>query len=77
MYAVLENKHTGEYGGTYGNADLFDVTYDPAMIKQAIQDLVDHLDGKSVEKTHVIGVNVVDKTNVTQFKGFGSGNYRK
>lgn len=77
MYAVLENKHTGDYGGTYGNADLFDVTYDPAMIKQAIQDLVDHLDGKTVEKTHVIGVNVVDKTNVTQFKGFGSGNYRK
>ncbi len=77
MYAVLENKHTGDYGPTYGNADLFDVTYDPAMIQQAIQDMVDHLDGKEVEKNHVIGVNVVDKTNVTQFKGFGSGNYRK
>ena len=77
MYAVLENKHTGDYGGTYGSADLFDVTYDPAMIQQAIQDMVDHLDGKKVEKNHVIGVNVVDKTNVTKFRGFGSGNYRK
>ena len=77
MYAVLENKHTGDYGGTYGSADLFDVTYAPAMIQQAIQDMVDHLDGKKVEKNHVIGVNVVDKTNVTKFRGFGSGNYRK
>lgn len=78
MYAVLEDKHTGNYKENYSDKmDLFDVTYDPAMIKTAISDLVDHIEGKKVEKNHVIPVSVVDKTNVNQFKGFGSGNYRK
>lgn len=78
MYAVLENDHTGNYGECYSeDMDLFDVTYDPAMIKIAIDDMVKYLDGETVEKNHVVPVNVVDKTNVKDFQGFGSGNYRK
>lgn len=78
MYAVLEGAHTGNYGECYSeDMDLFDVTYDPAMIKIAIDDMVKYLDGETVEKNHVVPVNVVDKTNVKDFQGFGSGNYRK
>lgn len=78
MYAVIEGDHRTDYLSLLSDScDLFDVTYDPAMIQIAIQDMVDHLDGKSVSKNHIVPVNVVDKTNVTQFQGFGSGNYRK
>lgn len=78
MYAVIENKHRTDYLQLLSDTcDLFDVTYDPAMIQIAIQDMVDKLDGKTVEKNHIVPVNVVDKTNVTEYKGFGSGNYRK
>ena len=52
-------------------ADLFDVTYDPAMIKTAVEDMVTFLDGGEVEKDHVIPVSVVDASNVDQFQGFG------
>lgn len=78
MYAVLENDHTGNYGECYSaDMDLFDVTYDPAMIKIAIQDMVDYLDGKTVAKEHVVPVDVVDASNVQDFQGFGTGDYRK
>ena len=52
-------------------ADLFDVTYDPAMIKTAVDDMIVFLDGGEPEKDHVIPVSVVDVTNVDQFQGFG------
>jgi ribose transport system substrate-binding protein len=79
MYAVLEDQHKAEYDNLLADScDLFDVTYDPAMIQQAIQDLVDHLDGKTVAKNHVIPVSVVDSANVGSFRGFGkSDTYRK
>ena len=79
MYAVLEGQHKTDYGALLSaDCDLFDVTYDPAMIQTAIQDLVDHLEGKSVKKNHVIPVSVVDKANVGEFRGFGrSDTYRK
>ncbi|MCI2068042.1 MAG: substrate-binding domain-containing protein [Bacilli bacterium] len=77
IYAVMEGKHTTDYKGLFlQHCYLFDVTYDPAMIQTAIQDMIDHLDGKTVTKDHVIAVNTVDADNVSQFKGFGSGNYR-
>jgi ribose transport system substrate-binding protein len=41
------------------------------MIKIAVQDMVDHLDGKEVPKDHVVPVSVVDAANVDQFQGFG------
>lgn len=79
MYAVLEDKHVADYDQYLADdCYLFDVTYDPAMIKIAIQDLVDHIEGKTVEKSHVIPVNVVTKDNVSQYHGFGrSEDYRK
>lgn len=79
MYAVLEGQHKTDYGALLSaDCDLFDVTYDPAMIQTAIQDLVDHLEGKTVAKNHVIPVSVVDKANVGSFRGFGkSDTYRK
>lgn len=84
MYAVLEGKHKADY--TTGDKKvldtektyLFDVTYDPAMIQIAIQDLVDHLEGKTVAKDHVVPVNNVDSTNVKDYRGFGrNDDYRK
>lgn len=77
MYAVMEGKHKTDYLSLIPKAYLFDVTYDPAMIQTAIQDMVDHLDGKEVNRSHIISVNVVDKDNVSQYKGFGTGTYRK
>ena len=79
MYAVLEGQHKADYNALLSaDCDLFDVTYDPAMIQTAIQDLVDHLEGKSVNKNHVISVSVVDASNVGSFRGFGkSDTYRK
>ena len=46
------------------------VTYDPAMIKTAIQDMVDALNGTTFESEHVIPVHVVDASNVNEFQGF-------
>ena len=72
MYSVLKGTHQKDYTAIVAKlGDLFSVTYDPGMIKIAIQDMVDHLDGKTVAQDHVIPVQVVDKTNVSQFQGFG------
>lgn len=77
IYAVMEGKHKTDYKTMFlQKVYLFDVTYDPAMIQTAIQDMIDHLDGKEVIQNHVIPVNTVDSSNVSQYKGFGSGDYR-
>lgn len=78
MYAVIENDHKSNYLDLLNaNTDLFDVTYDPAMIQTAIDQMVKYVDGETVTHDLIVPVNVVDKTNVTQYKGFGTGNYRK
>ncbi|PHV69341.1 sugar ABC transporter permease [Sporanaerobium hydrogeniformans] len=71
MYAVLKDKHkTIAYPTTY---DLFSVTYDPAMIQEAMQVMMDFLNGDtSIDQNYVIPVSVVDKDNVGDFKAFGS-----
>ncbi len=72
MYSVLQGIHQKDYTAEVGKlGDLFSVTYDPAMIKIAVQDMVDSLDGKDVAKDHVVPVEVVDATNVTEYQGFG------
>lgn len=72
MYSVLKGVHQKDYTAEVAQlADLFSVTYDPAMIQTAVQDMVDSLDGKDVSKDHVVPVSVVDSTNVAEFKGFG------
>lgn len=72
IYSVFNGVHQKDYSAEVaGLKDLFSVTYDPAMIQTAIQDMVDHLNGAEVTKDHVIPVSVVDATNVSEFKGFG------
>jgi ribose transport system substrate-binding protein len=71
MYEVLKGEHSNTaYPDIIKNFDLFSVTYDPAMIKQAIQDMVSYLDGEDVSKDDTISVNVVDATNVSEYQGF-------
>lgn len=72
IYSVFKGVHQKDYSAEIaGLKDIFSVTYDPAMIQTAIQDMVDSLDGKEVTKDHVISVNVVDASNVNDYKGFG------
>ncbi len=70
MYAVLKDKHqTIARPDSY---DLFSVTYDPAMIKEAVDVMIKSLNGEEIEKDYVIPVSVVDKDNVEEFQAFGS-----
>lgn len=71
IYAVLKDKHqTLTLPETY---DLFSVTYDPAMIQEAINVMVKHLDGESdIEQDYIIPVHVVDSENVGEYQAFGS-----
>jgi ribose transport system substrate-binding protein len=49
---------------------VMSVTYSPSMIQTAIQDLIDHLDGKQVTHDHVIKCENVTKDNVDKFQSF-------
>ncbi len=69
MYAVIKDKHQTIVRPSY---DLFSVTYDPAMIKDAIDVLIKGINGESVDQDYVIPVSVVDKDNVEQFIPFGT-----
>lgn len=70
MYAVLKDKHQTIARPDY---DIFSVTYDPNMITEAMEVLVESLDGKTdIEQDYIIPVSVVDATNVDQFQPFGS-----
>ena len=72
MYSVIKGIHQKDYAAEVaGLADLFTVTYDPAMIQIACDDMITYLDGGEVTKDHVIPVDVVDATNVNDFRGFG------
>ncbi|MDR3050628.1 MAG: substrate-binding domain-containing protein [Oscillospiraceae bacterium] len=72
IYSVLKGIHQNDYTAEVSKlADLFSVTYDPAMIQIAIQDIVDANEDKEVPVDHVIPVSVVDASNVDQFRGFG------
>ena len=72
MYSVVKGIHQKDYTAEVaGLADLFTVTYDPAMIQIACDDMITYLDGGEVTKDHVIPVDVVDATNVNDFRGFG------
>ena len=68
-YSVLR----GEIYQDYYNKlkDYFDVTYPPEMIATALDLMVEYLDNGSVANNEiVVKVDVVDATNVDQFKGF-------
>ena len=72
IYSVLKGIHQKDYSAEVAAlADLFSVTYDPAMIQIAVDDMITSLEGGEVAKDHVIPVSVVDATNVEEFRGFG------
>lgn len=70
IYAVLKDKH--QTIARPEGYDFFSVTYDPAMIKEAVDVMVRGLGGEEIEKDYIIPVSVVDATNVDEFQGFGS-----
>ena len=58
---MLKGIHQKDYTAEVAKlADLFSVTYDPAMIKAAVDDMVTHIEGGTVTQDHVIAVSVVD-----------------
>ncbi|MBQ1312652.1 MAG: substrate-binding domain-containing protein [Blautia sp.] len=59
-YADLAEKFSG----------LCSVTYSPAMIQTAIQDMVDFLNGETVEQDHVIACENVTSENVDNYPSF-------
>ncbi len=72
VYSVFKGIHKNDYSAEFGAlADCFDVTYDPAMIKIAVDDMITYIEGGQVAKDHVVPVEVVDKENVDQYQGFG------
>lgn len=49
---------------------LVSVTYSPAMIQTAIQDMLDYLNGEEVEQDHVIPCENVTSENVDEYPSF-------
>ena len=70
MYAVLKDTHQTIARPT--EFDLFSVTYDPAMIKEAVDVMASHLKGEEIEQDYIIPVSVVDQENVADFQPFGT-----
>ena len=68
FYAVLRGETFRDIASRCGG--LMSVTYSPAMIQTAIQDMVDYLDGKDVEQDHVIQCENVTADNVAEFPSF-------
>lgn len=67
-YEVLRGN---SYQDIVANLDgVMSVTYSPAMIQTAIQDMVDYLDGKDVEQDHVIECENVVPENVDDYPSF-------
>lgn len=71
IYAVLKDKHQTIVRPE--SFDLFSVTYDPAMIKEAVDVMIKHLNGDAdIEQDYVIPVSVVDSENVEEYQAFGT-----
>lgn len=72
LYSVLKGIHQKDYSEEVAKlGDFFSVTYDPAMIMTAMDDMVAFIGGEDVAQDHVIPVSVVDAENVNDFQGFG------
>ncbi|MGN1167096.1 MAG: substrate-binding domain-containing protein [Lachnospiraceae bacterium] len=67
-YEVLRGN---SYQDIVANFDgVMSVTYSPAMIQTAIQDMVDYLNGETVEQDHVINCENVVPENVDKYPSF-------
>ncbi|MBQ9418862.1 MAG: substrate-binding domain-containing protein [Synergistaceae bacterium] len=67
-YAVLRGETYQEIAKQC--AGLCSVTYSPAMIQTAIQDMVDYLNGDEVKQDHVIACENVTAGNVKNYPSF-------
>lgn len=68
LYAVLRGETYTDIAKAAGG--LVSVTYSPAMIQTAIQDMVDYLDGKDVVQDHVTECENVTSENVKDYPSF-------
>ena len=68
LYAVMRGESFQNIAEQCGG--IVSVTYSPAMIQTAIQDMVDHLDGEEVEQDHVIACEIVNSDNVKDYPSF-------
>ena len=67
-YAVLRGETYTDIADKFSG--LVSVTYSPAMIQTAIQDMVDYLSGSEVEQDHVIACENVTAENVAEYPSF-------
>lgn len=68
MYDVIRGESYADIASRFSG--VCSVTYSPAMIQTAIQDMVDYLDGKPVEQDHVIACENVVADNVEEYPSF-------
>ncbi len=68
MYDVIRGDSYADIASQFSG--VCSVTYSPAMIQTAIQDMVDYLNGESVEQDHVIACENVVKENVDNYPSF-------
>lgn len=68
MYDVIRGESYADLASRFSG--ICSVTYSPAMIQTAIQDMVDYLDGKTVEQDHVIACENVVAENVDEYPSF-------
>lgn len=68
LYAVMRGETYKDIFSKLGG--LVSVTYSPAMIQTAIQDMIDHFDGKTVKQDHVIACENVTAENVKKYPSF-------
>lgn len=67
-YAVLRGESYSDLAKQFSG--LCSVTYSPAMIQTAIQDMVDYLNGDKVTQDHVIACENVTAENVKDYPSF-------
>lgn len=70
IYAVMKGTH--QTIAAPESFDVFSVTYDPAMIQEAVDVMAKHLKNEEIEQNYIIPVSVVDKDNATEFQPFGT-----
>ena len=67
-YEVLRGNSYQDLAASFSG--LCSVTYSPAMIQTAIQDMVDYLNGQEVPQDHVIACENVTSENVAEYPSF-------
>ena len=67
-YAVLRGESYADIAKKFSG--LCSVTYSPAMIQTAIQDMIDYLNGDKITQDHVIACENVTAANVKNYPSF-------